>query len=1139
MSFTEKLRLRLPAYLIFSFLGLLSLLSLWLPKFVGNPDSAEAALTYSATTTIHSVPNNSHNRMISVGGVYYVAFTSSTGVTPTSTCGPSGSCNLFFTTSSNGVNWSPPVQINTGIAVDETNNSSVSIGSLTYNAPYGYFAIAYKRQTDADIYTATSTDGVTWRGGAVVNGTTGGTTAPSGRIYTAFATSTNLAAMAFRKEGYIYVATNTSPGVALASWTSSTAANISYTYDGNVYQAEVLGVNIEGTDTIHVIYGAATSSQTHFISLRSTNRGATWTTSTISGPISIINSNLTNSTIYNGTAAPTVLGRLAILYREFTAADLSGMPTSATATSRLIYGIQDSSGNWVTSTFSTQGMTAGMTDMTGYVLESPALTIFNNTQPAGIFYATSSVLALSINTSSLVTETVTTDLIRQEAGMSIALNTTTRELGMLYVSGYQMRFVTTSLRDPSWNYLPTSTAITPSFATSGTGYVTVTSSISDVDGDSTTLYVDYSLNGGTTWASTTLASASASSGSVSTAAGRVTGISTASANTVTFVWDTKADGVTATTTAMIRIAGADLYGLGLYRQSATFTVDNVPLSAPASQSVSVSTSSVTFSWADVSGANTYTVSSTAGSASTTASSVTSTSYTGLSPNTLYSFQVLTTDAYGNTSTLSSASSTYTDPAIPASVSASAAGTTSMTVSWSANSNGSGTVYEVYNVTAGALSATTTATSYTVTSLTANTSYQFKVRAQYLANSASTTAYSATSTAASTNSESSSSSGSSGGSAAAPAAAPAVPVVAPVVPATSRTETFEVSQPKPVSVGGANHTVTVRQASDSQVTAEIRSNPIIVTLKKGESRVVDTDEDQINDIKVEYRGLANGKPEFTFTNLTDNNERNNAVTINAGAYETIQTKVRLDFKVPTAVQMAISADPSFSTASFQTYQPSVTWSLSGSKGQKTVYVRFRTAAGGIASAQDSINLVVDAAPENKPNLVESTGSGSVLVTYQFKQNLFAGSRGAVVTELQKLLKERGYLQADVTGFYGSQTVAAVKAFQKANGIQQTGGVGPATRAILNKGIVTPVAPTVAPVAPSVGSEYKFTQNLYIGARGVAVTELQHRLKALGYMEDAATGFYGNATKAAVKKYQAASGIQQTGGVGPATRAILNK
>jgi hypothetical protein len=68
-----------------------------------------------------------------------------------------------------------------------------------------------------------------------------------------------------------------------------------------------------------------------------------------------------------------------------------------------------------------------------------------------------------------------------------------------------------------------------------------------------------------------------------------------------------------------------------------------------------------------------------------------------------------------------------------------------------------------------------------------------------------------------------------------------------------------------------------------------------------------------------------------------------------------------------------------------------------------------------------------------------------------RSLAVGARGAEVTLLQQYLITKGFLTASATGYFGSLTQAAVKAFQKANNLDQVGVVGPKTRAKIS---VTP-------------------------------------------------------------------------------------
>ena len=59
----------------------------------------------------------------------------------------------------------------------------------------------------------------------------------------------------------------------------------------------------------------------------------------------------------------------------------------------------------------------------------------------------------------------------------------------------------------------------------------------------------------------------------------------------------------------------------------------------------------------------------------------------------------------------------------------------------------------------------------------------------------------------------------------------------------------------------------------------------------------------------------------------------------------------------------------------------------------------------------------------------------------------GSRGAEVTQIQTKLKRWGYYKGNVDGIYGSQTLAAVKLFQRKNGLVVDGIAGKNTLAAM--------------------------------------------------------------------------------------------
>lgn len=130
----------------------------------------------------------------------------------------------------------------------------------------------------------------------------------------------------------------------------------------------------------------------------------------------------------------------------------------------------------------------------------------------------------------------------------------------------------------------------------------------------------------------------------------------------------------------------------------------------------------------------------------------------------------------------------------------------------------------------------------------------------------------------------------------------------------------------------------------------------------------------------------------------------------------------------------------------------------------------------------------------------------------------GDRGDDVKKLQQRLVELGYLTGTVDGYYGDGTAQAVKGFEKQYGKTQT---GIATEE-LQKALFSDNARrnTQSEVAVSYST-------LESGASGQAVSNLQQQLYQLGYYDGDITGKYDKATVQAVKDYQSAKGLNQTG------------
>ena len=153
---------------------------------------------------------------------------------------------------------------------------------------------------------------------------------------------------------------------------------------------------------------------------------------------------------------------------------------------------------------------------------------------------------------------------------------------------------------------------------------------------------------------------------------------------------------------------------------------------------------------------------------------------------------------------------------------------------------------------------------------------------------------------------------------------------------------------------------------------------------------------------------------------------------------------------------------------------------------------------------------------------------ITVTKTGEEILQKGDSGSAVKSVQQRLKELGYYSASCDGNYGTQTVNAVKAFQKKNGLSQTGIADAATQKKLNA--------TTAVKANASTTEVSGT--LQKGHKGALVKQLQERLKELGYYHSAVDSSYGAQTVNAVKAFQKKNGLSQTGNVDAATMNKLN-
>ncbi|WP_455244957.1 peptidoglycan-binding protein [Petrachloros mirabilis] len=134
------------------------------------------------------------------------------------------------------------------------------------------------------------------------------------------------------------------------------------------------------------------------------------------------------------------------------------------------------------------------------------------------------------------------------------------------------------------------------------------------------------------------------------------------------------------------------------------------------------------------------------------------------------------------------------------------------------------------------------------------------------------------------------------------------------------------------------------------------------------------------------------------------------------------------------------------------------------------------------------------------------------------------RGPRVVQIQRLLQRHGFrLHAD--GWFGPETVSAVKRFQRSRGLRADGVVGPATSVALHRN------PRSVRAARSVSQQRsRVTRN--------DVTAIQRALRRAGHRV-AVDGYFGQETEVAVARFQRVHGLYPDGVVGPKTWRALNR
>ncbi len=97
-------------------------------------------------------------------------------------------------------------------------------------------------------------------------------------------------------------------------------------------------------------------------------------------------------------------------------------------------------------------------------------------------------------------------------------------------------------------------------------------------------------------------------------------------------------------------------------------------------------------------------------------------------------------------------------------------------------------------------------------------------------------------------------------------------------------------------------------------------------------------------------------------------------------------------------------------------------------------------------------------------------------------LDVGSRGSDVTKVQKRLIQYGYLNGEADGRYGADTQAAVRLFQRRNGLTVDGRVGPDTAAALGVTLSSSSSAAASSGSSASSNQYLLARLIYAEARG---------------------------------------------------------
>lgn len=187
--------------------------------------------------------------------------------------------------------------------------------------------------------------------------------------------------------------------------------------------------------------------------------------------------------------------------------------------------------------------------------------------------------------------------------------------------------------------------------------------------------------------------------------------------------------------------------------------------------------------------------------------------------------------------------------------------------------------------------------------------------------------------------------------------------------------------------------------------------------------------------------------------------------------------------------------------------------------------------------DGVSYTFASSGKCTSNGASSESSSSSSSTSTNSSTLKLGSQGEAVEKLQKRLQELGYYNGTVDGDFGPATEEAFKLFQKTAGLYVDGLAGSDVEYLYADNAPKYEQETVtnnkkddeiATTSASADDEKEETPTSFAkGDYHEEIIKIQERLSELSYYDGTADGSFGTMTEDAIKQFQGANGITQSG------------